>query len=202
MKQEETHNPETKKMLLSAEIFETFGEPFANLLHNGCTFIQLEPDKIGIKTNADVTLNDIEKAKIRKCIKSVYGENVKIVTTNNTKSITTDEFGNNKDSNPLIRVFRTNLMKALLEKYEEKYAQHIIRNWFDKLCLSEKSSNHKLVLVGSTFVLNWIEREYLLFLEKAALQSNFLIELHYRNNLERPIVFSKKAIVTKITVKG
>ena len=192
MKQEETHNPETKKMLLSAEIFETFGEPFANLLQDTCTFVLLEPDKIGIKTSADITLNDIKKAKIRKCIKSVYGENVKIVTANNIKSITTDEFGNNKDGNPLVRIFRANLMKALLEKYEEKYAQHIIRNWFDKLCLSEKSSNHKLVLVGSTFVLNWMEREYILFLEKAALHSNFLVELHYRNNLERPIVFSKR----------
>ena len=202
MKQEATHSPETKKMLLSAEIFEAFGEPFANLLQDTCTFVLLEPDKIGIKTSADITLNDIEKAKIRKCIKSVYGKNVKIVTTNNIKSITTDEFANNNDINLLARVFRANLMKSLLEKYEEKYAQHIIKNWFDKLCLSEKSSNHKLVLVGSTFVLNWIEREYLLFLEKAALQSNFLIELHYRNNLERPIVFSKKAIVTKITVKG
>ncbi len=76
MKQEETHNPKTKKMLLSASIFETFEEPFANLLQDNCTFILLAPDKIGIKTNADVTLNDIEKAKIRKCIKSVYGENV------------------------------------------------------------------------------------------------------------------------------
>lgn len=202
MKQEETHNPETKKMLLSAAIFETFGEPFANLLQDNYIFILLEPDKIGIKTNADITLNDIEKAKIRKCIKSVYGENVKIVTTNNTKFITTDEFGNNKDSNLLVKIFRANLMKALLEKYEEKYARHIINNWFDKLCLSEKSSNHKLVLVGSTFVLNWIEREYVLFLEKAALHCNFLVELHYRNNLERPIVFSKKAIVTKIAVKS
>ncbi len=192
MKQEETHNPELKKMLLSAAIFETFGEPFARLLQDKCTFVLLEPDKIGIKTSADITLNDIEKAKIRKCIKSVYGENVKIVTINNTKSITTDEFGNNKDGNPLVKVFRANLMKALLEKYEEKYAQHIIRNWFDKLCLSEKSSNHKLVLVGSTFVLNWIEREYLLFLEKAVLHSNFLVELHYRDNLERPIVFLKR----------
>ena len=202
MKQEETHNPETKKMLLSAEIFEAFGEPFARLLQDKCTFVLLEPDKIGIKTSADITLNDIEKAKIRKCIKSVYGENVKIVATDNTKSITTDESGNNKDSNPLVKVFRANLMKSLLEKYEEKYAQHIIRNWFDKLCLSKKSNNHKLVLLGSTFVLNWIEREYLLFLEKAALHSNFLIELHYQNNLERPILFSKKAIVTKIAVKS
>jgi hypothetical protein len=192
MKQEETHNPELKKMLLSAAIFETFEEPFANLLQDNCTFILLAPDKIGIKTNADVTLNDIEKAKIRKCIKSVYGENVKIVATDNTKSITTDESGNNKDSNPLVKVFRANLMKSLLEKYEEKYAQHITKNWFDKLCLSEKSSNHKLVLVGSTFVLNWIEREYLLFLEKAVLHSNFLVELHYRDNLERPIVFLKR----------
>ena len=74
-------------------------------------------------------------------------------------------------------------MKALLEKYEEKYAQHIIRNWVDKLCLSKKSSNHKLVLLGSIFVLNWIEREYLLFLEKAALHSNFLIDLHYQRVL-------------------
>jgi hypothetical protein len=202
MKQEEIHNPETKKMLLSAAIFETFGEQFANLLQDNYAFILLEPNKIGVKTNADVTLNDIEKAKMRKCIKSVYGENVKIVSTNNTKSIKTDEFGNNRDSNPLVKVFRANLMKSLLEKYEEKYAQHIIKNWFDKLCLSEKYSNHKLVLVGSTFVLNWIEREYLLFLEKAALHSNFLIELHYQNNLERPIVFLKKAIVTKIAVKS
>ena len=202
MKQEETHSPETKKMLLSAEIFEAFGEPFANLLQDTCTFVLLEPDKIGIKTSADITLNDIEKAKIRKCIKSVYGKNVKIVTTNNIKSITTDEFANNNDINLLVRVFRANLMKSLLEKYEEKHAQHIIKNWFDKLCLSEKSSNHKLVLVGSTFVLNWIEREYLLFLEKAALHSNFLVELHYQNNLERPIIFLKKTIVPKIAVKS
>ena len=88
MKQEETHNPETKKVLLSAAIFEAFGEPFVNLLQDNYTFVLLEPDKIGIKASTDVILNDSEKAKIRKCIKSVYGENVKIVTTNNIKSIT------------------------------------------------------------------------------------------------------------------
>jgi len=68
---------QTRKMLLSQALWKALGEERAGQIQDGCIFKELEPDKVGIYTG-DTLLSDVEKDKIPKAIKSVYGQNVKI----------------------------------------------------------------------------------------------------------------------------
>ena len=89
MKQDDQNiilDKDIRKMLLSKAIFDAFGAT-ANEIQDNCTFEELEPDRVGIKPSLGVSFNDIEKAKIRKAIKLVYGEEVKILAAS-SKPIT------------------------------------------------------------------------------------------------------------------
>lgn len=222
MKQEEPSlipDKETNKMLLSKAIFNSFGERSANEIQDNCEFEELAFDKVAIKPASGVSFNDIEKAKIRKCIQSVYGEDVKLVAIQTqlveltqirpeTKAETkADESVNQsmpaKSETVNERItqnqqwlrLRTELTKALLKKHrEEKYAQHIVKNWFDKLQVSTESSRDKLILISSSFVIGWINDNYLHPLEQAVLASNFIVELRDDGNQERPIILTKEMI--------
>lgn len=66
-----------RAMLLSKALYGTFGEQRSNEIQDDYKFVEKEPQKVCIQTKA-MLLNDIEKAKIRKCIQSVYGEDVTI----------------------------------------------------------------------------------------------------------------------------
>jgi hypothetical protein len=68
---------QTRKMLLSQALWKTLGEERAGQIQDSCIFQELEPDKVGIYTG-DTLLSDVDKDKIPKAIKSVYGQNVKI----------------------------------------------------------------------------------------------------------------------------
>lgn len=69
---------EEKAILLSRALQQTFGEQRSDEIQNDYKFVETEPHKVCIQTKA-MLLNDIEKAKIRKCLQSVYGEDVTIV---------------------------------------------------------------------------------------------------------------------------
>lgn len=68
---------QTRRMLLSQALWKALGEKRSGEIQDSCIFRELEPDKVGIYTG-DTLLSDIEKDKIPKAIKSVYGQNVKI----------------------------------------------------------------------------------------------------------------------------
>lgn len=68
---------QTRRMLLSQALWQALGEKRSGEIQDSCIFRELEPDKVGIYTG-DTLLSDIEKDKIPKAIKSVYGQNVKI----------------------------------------------------------------------------------------------------------------------------
>ncbi len=67
-----------RAILLSRSLQETFGEQRSGEIQNDYKFVETELHKVCIQTKA-MLLNDIEKAKIRKCLQSVYGEDVTIV---------------------------------------------------------------------------------------------------------------------------
>lgn len=80
MKQEEVDpiaDEQTRKMLLSKALYGSFGEQRSNEIQDDYKFVEITPQKVCIQTK-EMRLNDIEKAKIRKCIQSVYGEDVTI----------------------------------------------------------------------------------------------------------------------------
>ena len=195
---------ETRKMLLSKAIFDAFGAT-ANEIQDNCTFEELEPDKVGIKPGVGVSFNDIEKAKIRRCIKAVYGEEVTILAAipkpmvtlakmDNESGLAKGDVGVSVCQNPQWLCLRSNLVKALQKWYEGKYAEHILKNWFDRLSVSPESSREKLILIGESSVIHRIDETYISATEQAVLASNFEVELRYEGNRERPIILTKEMI--------
>ena len=68
---------EERVILLSRAVWQTFGEERSGEIQDDYKFIETNEHKVCIQTK-EMQLNDIEKAKVRKCIQSVYGEDVTI----------------------------------------------------------------------------------------------------------------------------
>lgn len=207
MDEKETLTASDRKMLLSKALLTSFGQEEADLLQDDCEFIELEADKVKITIGSKKNLSDLEKEKIRKSLKSVYGEDVRIVTgkretqpesvTNCDKlsRLPTPELLTNvRANNSEWFTFRQNLIRVLTKRHEEKIAQHIVKNWFDKLGVSELSNSQKLVMIADSFYIHWIENNYDHVVEEAVCLSNFTVELHYKGNNERPRVYCKELI--------
>jgi F0F1-type ATP synthase delta subunit len=207
MNEKETLTVSDRKMLLSKALLGVFGQEEADLLQDNCEFIELEADKIKITIGSKKNLSELEKEKIRKSLKSVYGENVRIVTgkrETQPESVTNCDklsrppapelLTNVRANNSEWFTFRQNLIRVLTKRHEEKIAQHIVKNWFDKLGVSELSNSQKLVMIADSFYIHWIENNYDHVVEEAVCLSNFTVELHYKGNNERPRVYCKELI--------
>lgn len=68
---------EERAILLSRALWQTFGEERSGEIQDDYKFVEQDQQKVCIQAKA-MLLNDIEKAKIRKAIQSVYGEDVTI----------------------------------------------------------------------------------------------------------------------------
>jgi len=80
MKHEEVNpitDEKTRGMLLSKALYGAFGEQRSGEIQDDYKFVEQDEQKVCIQTK-EMRLNDIEKAKIRKAIQSVYGEDVTI----------------------------------------------------------------------------------------------------------------------------
>jgi hypothetical protein len=66
-----------RAILLSRALWQTFGEELSGEIQDDYKFVEQDTQKVCIQTK-EMLLNDIEKAKIRKAIQSVYGEEVTI----------------------------------------------------------------------------------------------------------------------------
>lgn len=207
MDETETLTASDRKMLLSKALLGAFGQEEADLLQDNCEFIELEADKVKITIGSKKNLSDLEKEKIRKSLKSVYGEDVRIVTgkremqpesvTNCDKlsrPLAPELITNVRANNSEWFTFRQNLIRVLIKRHEEKIAQHIVKNWFDRLGISELSSSRRLVMIAEPFYIHWIENNYDHVVEEAVCLSNFTVELHYKGNNERPRVYCKELI--------
>ena len=207
MDEKETLTASDRKMLLSKALLGAFGQEEADLLQDDCEFIELEADKVKITIGSKKNLSDLEKEKIRKSLKSVYGEDVRIVTSKRetqpesvtncdklSRLPTPELITNVRANNSEWFTFRQNLIRVLTKRHEEKIAQHIVKNWFDKLGVSELSNSQKLVMIADSFYIHWIENNYDHVVEEAVCLSNFTVELHYKGNNERPRVYCKELI--------
>ncbi len=207
MDEKETLTASDRKMLLSKALLGVFGQEEADLLQDDCEFIELEADKVKITIGNKKSLSDLEKEKIRKSLKSVYGEEVRIVTGKRETQVesvtdcdklsrlpTPELLTNVRANNSEWFTFRQNLIRVLTKRYEEKIAQHIVKNWFDKLGVSELSNSQKLVMIAEPFYIHWIENNYDHVVEEAVCLGSFTVELHYKGNQERPRIYSKESI--------
>jgi hypothetical protein len=65
--------------LLAKAIYTTFGDEQASIIQSSCQFAELEHNRVGIDLRGRV-LTETEKNGIRQAIKSVYGDDVQMVT--------------------------------------------------------------------------------------------------------------------------
>lgn len=80
MKQEEIlqlTDKQERAILLSRALWQAFGEERSGEIQDDYKFVEQDEQKVCIQAK-EMRLNDIEKAKIRKAISSVYGEDVTI----------------------------------------------------------------------------------------------------------------------------
>lgn len=66
---------EERTILLSRALWQTFGEQRSGEIQDDYKFVEIHEHKVCIQAR-EMQLNDIEKAKIRKAIQSVYGQDV------------------------------------------------------------------------------------------------------------------------------
>jgi hypothetical protein len=69
---------QTRRMLLSQALWKALGTQRSGEVQDSWIFQELEPDKVGIYMGS-IRFSDMEKEKVPEAIKSVYGQNVKII---------------------------------------------------------------------------------------------------------------------------
>jgi hypothetical protein len=137
-------------MLLSKAIFNAFGEHSANEIQDNCEFKEITPDKVCIKLAIGVSLNDIEKAKIRKCIQSIYGKNVELVAVKKQRAEIAQRVLNQNEVS-VSEVIDKNADQALLwSRFKASYDDTETLAFLKTFKLENCQEKNKLVVCGSS----------------------------------------------------
>lgn len=165
----------TRKMLLSKALYGAFGEQRSNEIQDDYKFVEITPQKVCIQTK-EMRLNDIEKAKIRKCIHSVYGEDVTIamqVLTPEPKE-----------------VMQTPYHKSNLLVFKNAIPDRITLNILNNRLVNMIETPKRIILEAAPFFVDQLtEAGNLAILEDAVVKTGITLELHYNNQTQ-----SKKTI--------
>ena len=187
----------TRRMLLSKALWSTFGEQRSGEIQDDYKFIETEPHKVCIQTE-EMQLNDIEKAKIRKAIASIYGEDVtiamQIIAPLQNKPIPSDEVVELEHS-----VSKTNWLnfKSLIKNHSLFAALN------NPSLTTTEESPEKIIIEGVAFLIERIiEPGSLEDLENAILKTGLTLELRtknvhpeYKNFEKQPIVLTAEKVL-------
>lgn len=187
-----------RAILLSRALWQSFGEERSNEIQDDYKFVETEPQKVCIQTKA-MLLNDIEKAKIRKCIQSVYGEDVilamQIVVPATEKPIPGNE-------NELVNPLSTRKTATWLEFKAAIRITNLI-NMLTNPVLKINEIPGKVIIEGVPFLIEHLTAPgHLNELERVVFQTGLTLELHstnphpeYKNFYKNPIVLSPKKVL-------
>jgi hypothetical protein len=198
MKQEKPNiipDKETRKMLLSKAIFDAFGAT-ANEIQDNCKFEELEPDKVGIKLGLGVSFNDIEKAKIRKCIKSVYGEDVKILAAQDSPYVSNEPVSSERGlaRNEIVETHSQNNSQWL--SFKANVGDLKVRQILNNPTLKVIEIPGKVIIEGHSFLLDeMFSSGYLQELEDAVVETGLMLEFHEKITASGYIAENKKPTV-------
>jgi hypothetical protein len=159
-----------RKMLLSKALYGAFGEQRSGEIQDDYKFVEITPQKVCIQSK-EMLLNDIEKAKIRKCIQSVYGADVtlamQIITPEPTEEIQTT-------------YQKSNLLdfKAAIP---DRVTLNILTNRLVKMIEKPKSI---IVEAAPFFIAQLTEAGNLTILEDAVVKTGITLELYYNKQTQ------------------
>lgn len=165
-----------RKMLLSKALYGAFGEQRSNEIQDDYKFVEITPQKVCIQSK-EMLLNDIEKAKIRKCIQSVYGADVTLAM-----QIITPE--PKEETQELYQ--KSNLL-AFKAAIPDRVTLSILTNRLVKIIEKPKSI---IVEAAPFFIDQLTEAGNLTILEDAVVKTGIPLELYYNNQTQ-----SKKTII-------
>lgn len=178
-----------RAMLLSKALYGSFGEQRSNEIQDDYKFVEQDEQKVCIQTK-EMRLNDIEKAKIRKCIQSVYGEDVTIAMQIIEIKLQVAE---------TIPSHQRQSFQAFKSAIPDSKLITLLTNPLVKVA---ENSRGIIIEAAPFFIDQLTEAGNLAVLEDAVVKTRINLELNYKgtnseyaNNIKKPIVLSLEKIL-------
>lgn len=190
VKQEELREFTDKKaraMLLSKAFCMAFGEQRANEIQDDYKFVEQNEKKVSIQAK-QMLLNDIEKAKIRKAVRSVYGEDVILAT----QVITL----------PLSQDTQASYRKQSLIDFKVTISDSSLVNILNNRLVKIIETGNGIIIESMPFLIDQLtEAGNLAKLEDAVVKTGITLEMHYSNKdnqyantIKKPIVLTPEKV--------
>gem|GEM_PF-6992659 len=184
----------TRGMLLSKALYGAFGEQRSNEIQDDYKFVEITPQKVCIQTK-EMRLNDIEKAKIRKAISSVYGEDVTIAMQVLAPASKEPMPSNENTGLP---TSKSNML-AFKAAISDTKTLGILTNRL----INVIETPQRIILEAAPFFVDQLtEAGNLAILEEAVIKTRITLELNYRgtnndyaNSTKKPIVLTPEKIL-------
>jgi len=192
---------EERTILLSRSLRETFGEERSNQIHDSCIFQEPEPDKVSIYVGS-IRLSDMEKDKIRQAIRSVYGDNVKIIgIKSGSENKEQEQQSNEKVKAPIYPISKNK--KATWLEFKAAIRITNLINILTNPVLKIIETPGKVIIETVPFLIERLTAPgHFDELERVVFQTGLTLELHstnphpeYKNFHKDPIVISPGKIL-------
>lgn len=178
-----------RAILLSRALWQSFGEERSNEIQDDYKFVEQDEQKVCIQTK-EMRLNDIEKAKIRKCIQSVYGEDVTIAMQIIEIKLQVAE---------TIPSHQRQSFQAFKSAIPDSKLITLLTN---PLVKATENSRGIIIEAAPFFIDQLTEAGNMAVLEDAVVKTRINLELNYKgtnseyaNNTKKPIVLSLEKIL-------
>jgi len=163
---------EERSVLLSRTLQQAFGEQRSSEIQNDYKFVEQDQQKVCIQTKA-MLLNDIEKAKIRKTIQSVYGEDVTI----SMQLLEPTRVEPHKQETP---VTAKDMPRGNWLKFKASISDSNLLSLLNNRLVKVTEKEETLIIKASPlFIEDLTAGGHLTALEDAIVQTGITLELHY-----------------------
>jgi hypothetical protein len=192
---------QTRKMLLSHALWKALGTQRSGEVQDSWIFQELEPDKVGIYMGS-IRFSDMEKEKVPEAIKSVYGQNVKIIGIKYGSKNKEQEHPSNEEVKAPIYSISKNKKATWLEFKAAIRITNLI-NMLTNPVLKIIETPGKVIIETVPFLIERLTAPgHFDELERVVFQTGLTLELHstnphpeYKNFHKDPIVISPGKIL-------
>ncbi|BBB57747.1 hypothetical protein MPCS_01758 (plasmid) [Candidatus Megaera polyxenophila] len=184
---------QTRRMLLSQALWKALGTQRSGEVQDSWIFQELEPDKVGIYMGS-IRFSDMEKEKVPEAIKSVYGQNVKIIGIKFSKDKEQEHPSNEKVKAPIYPISKNKKASWLDFKAAIRITNLI--NMLTNPVLKIIETPGKVIIETVPFLIERLTAPgHIDELERVVFQTGLTLELRVDNNHPEWKNSSKKVIV-------
>jgi hypothetical protein len=192
---------QTRKMLLSQALWKALGTQRSGEVQDSWIFRELEPDKVGIYMGS-IRLTDMEKEKVPEAIKSVYGQNVKIIGLKfGSKDNEQEDLSNEKVKAPIYPISKNK--KASWLEFKAAIRITNLINMLTNPVLKIIEIPGKVIIETVPFLIDRLTAPgHFDEIERVVFQTGLTLELHstnphpeYKNFYQKSIVLTAEKIL-------